>query len=749
MDEFVHVRKNANNDVEVAEMLKLSELISIYKSDDLNNYLLKYTTHNLEEPRLKLNDIQHEWKFLGNNGSNASSIGILRNGEKGLIERITNGVDAVIEKQKTIHGISHAKDSSVIIKEAFPKFYKNKKLIENGGSDQSYPFEADNQVVVAINDTGRSTKPTFDVIDKGTGIKGEEFENTILSIQHGNKIKSDKGYLIGAFGQGGSTSLPFTSATIVISKVEEKYYFTVIKAVDLEDYKNHSYVYLTIDNQIPELECDIEYSNDNYLSNFIMSESGTMIRMIEMDISSNLRNHEITKPGMLGDYINTELFNVGIPIKLIENRKNYSENAHKQNRNSFGTFSKLHTWKKYVKHDYCGTIDIEINNRAYKIDYYTILPPKEEEWGKDGEARRTFEQFNVSLDPILYTVNGQTITTEKFTKLKNAGLSFMRYRLLVVINLDVLGSEKYKFFTTDRNQIKDTDQTNGFLDKVISALANVDKLKEINSIIAEKAINNSVDNELVSEISNEVKGIYNKYLKSGLIIPGGGRGRHYNPRPEEDFLDEITNIEITTTKITFYKDQSVNIVLTTGAQKHVNADAAIYSFVDGKANYNSTPSFMNGRIQYSWDAKALGAGVHQIQFRYFKNNNNQDCIDSNIIAIEILNENSPEKKKDNQKELNLTIQIVNEQEYICDIVKNKENGSILAKLCLESDIMSEKVYGYNSSAEQIKETQAIIIKPMVLYALFLDGLYDDIDDADKKNQLIISHVRSLLASTNI
>ena len=105
-------------------------------------------------------------------------------------------------------------------------------------------------------------------------------------------------------------------------------------------------------------------------------------------------------------------------------------------------------------------------------------------------------------------------------------------------------------------------------------------------------------------------------------------------------------------------------------------------------------------------------------------------------------------ENDNQKELNLTIQIVNEQEYICDIVKNKENGSILAKLCLESDIMSEKVYGYNSSAEQIKETQAIIIKPMVLYALFLDGLYDDIDDADKKNQLIISHIRSLLATTN-
>ena len=39
-------------------------------------------------------------------------------------------------------------------------------------------------------------KPTIDIIDKGTGLLGSEFDKTILSINHGNKLSRDKSYLI-------------------------------------------------------------------------------------------------------------------------------------------------------------------------------------------------------------------------------------------------------------------------------------------------------------------------------------------------------------------------------------------------------------------------------------------------------------------------------------------------------------------------------------------------------------------------
>jgi hypothetical protein len=171
--------------------------------------------------------------------------------------------------------------------------------------------------------------------------------------------------------------------------------------------------------------------------------------MVESEISKRFRDNEVTKPGMLGDYLNTELFNVGLPVKVIENRANYRSNTHSQNRFVYGSQLKLKTSKRYLKKEYCGTINIEHNNRTYNIDYYILLPNDEEKWGSESECKKVFEQFNVYYDPIIYSVNGQTITTERYTKLNNAGLNFLRYRLLVVINLDILGTEKYKFFTTD------------------------------------------------------------------------------------------------------------------------------------------------------------------------------------------------------------------------------------------------------------------------------------------------------------
>ena len=413
-------------------MIYLSDLLSIYKIKPLNEFIKKFTGLNLEENDLMQSDIEKNWKFLGDNKSNGSSISILKNGEKGLVERITNAIDSVIEKQKNIYNMGNPKSNQAIIKKAFPKYYDNQQKVLTNEKSSSYACDADNQVVLAINNGSSSNKPTFDVIDKGTGISNEDFKNTILSINFGNKLSRDKSYLIGAFGQGGSTSLPFSEATIIISKFNNKFYFTIIKAVDLLDYKNTSYVYMTIDNKIPE----VIYNNSNnlteYLKEFADSDSGTLVRMIETDISKSFRDNEITKPGMLGDYINTELFNVGLPVKLIENREDYSLNAHTQSRNSFGSYIKLQTWK-YVQKNYCGSIDVSYRNNSYKIEYFVILPNEKDDWGKDSACKKIFEQFNVYCEPIIYIVNGQTVTTNRFTKLRNAGLNFLNYRLLIII----------------------------------------------------------------------------------------------------------------------------------------------------------------------------------------------------------------------------------------------------------------------------------------------------------------------------
>ena len=199
--------------------IKLSEILEIYKQEDLDSLLKAKFNYDLNENNLTDSMIQKNWRFVGDNVSNASSIDILRDGEKGVVERISNAIDAVLEKQKELHNIKSAKDADVIIKKAFPKFFERKRAILSNEKEKNISsLDASDQVILAINSSRKSNKPTFDIIDRGTGLRGEEFPTTILSLHGGNKISLDKSYLIGSFGQGGSTSLSFAESTIIISK---------------------------------------------------------------------------------------------------------------------------------------------------------------------------------------------------------------------------------------------------------------------------------------------------------------------------------------------------------------------------------------------------------------------------------------------------------------------------------------------------------------------------------------------------
>lgn len=714
---------------------RLSELLSIYKPEQLNAFLRKCLNTNLENKNLLYENISDNWTCVGDTKYNLSAINMLKDSGKGLIERITNGIDAVLEKEKEKNGIVSPKSADDIIKVAFPHYYENKENIKKGKSNRQNACETADKVIVAINDSTKSNRPTVDVVDQGCGISGEKFGDTILSIHKGNKSTTDKNYLIGAFGQGGSTSLPFSFATIIISKKEEKIYFTIVKKCLFADVKMDTYIYLTPNGQVSLIENDNFDYKDDYIKTFINSESGTLIRMIDMEIPREYRVNDVAKPGMLGDFINTELYNVSIPVKVVENRADFISNVHKQNRYSYGSNNKMLTWE-YAKKDYFGTISIQHNSNEYKLNYYFILPPDELDWAKDAKCKDIFKQVNVHLDPIIYTVNGQYISSEKFTKLKNAGLSFLQYRLIVDINLDILGKDKYRFFTTDRSRIQDSDLTNGFLDKVIEALKNEKTIVDMNNYIASQSVNSNIDAELINDISSNVKSIYNKFLKSGNKILNINKWRHVNPTQEEIYYDSIKEFEITTSKQVFYKNESVNIVVTTKAKKSVNDKAKIYMFVDGKQNYNHSESVMNGRIQYTLND--ISIGMHNIQFDLYDDNFNLDKR-SSTFEFSVVNELKEQAESiTNAKDLELNIQLVEDKELIVDTVKNEVDKKIDLYLCLNHDLLVNNLYGKSANNDEIQVLKNQLLEPIILFTLFLGDNYDKIESNDKKNEIILS-----------
>ena len=393
------------------------------------------------------------------------------------------------------------------------------------------------------------------------------------------------------------------------------------------------------------------------------------------------------------------------------------------------------TWE-YARKEYFGTISIEHNTKEYKLNYYFILPPDESDWAKDAKCKDIFKQVNVHLDPIIYTVNGQYISSEKFTKLKNAGLSFLQYRLLVDINLDVLGKDKYRFFTTDRSRIQDSDLTNGFLDKVIEALKNEKTIIDMNNYIASQSVNANIDNELINDISSSVKSIYNKFLKSGNKILNINKGHHVNPSSEEIYHDSIQKFEITTSKQVFYKNESINVVVTTKAKKSVNDKAKIYMFVDGKQNYNHSESVMNGRIQYTLND--IPVGIHNIQFDLYDDELNL-AKRSNVFEFAVVDDLKKQAESiTNNKDLELNIQLVDDKELIIDTVKNEVDKTIDIYLCLNHDLLVNNLYGKSATNDEIQVLKNKLLEPIILFTLFLGDNYDNIEDIDKKNEIILS-----------
>ena len=539
--------------------------------------------------------------------------------------------------------------------------------------------------------------------------------------------------------------MSFSNATIIISKKDGRYYFTIVRLCHSIEIKNDFYVYLADNGRILELEEDI--TGDEFypeIKEFINSPSGTIVRMVDTSISKQFRDNEITKPGMLIDFVNTQLFNVGIPVKISDNRLDYKSNSSKQNRYSYGSYLKLRT-SDYVYLN--GSTTIEHKNRDFKIDYYVLLPIEKEKWGVVNERKAVFNQFNVTLDPIIYTVNGQTISSERYQKLANRGLSFLNYSLLVVIDLDSLGSEKYQFITTDRARLKDYDLTQGFIDKVVEKICNVKDLKDINDVIAQLSVDADVDKGMVNEIQSDVKKDYLKFAVPKDHIPVHQVNPNPpGPNPDPEYFDEIKCLEITTTKNKFYKDEVISIIVKTMARKHVNNDEIIDVFVDGKYATNIDKNSFNGRVQFSFLAKEYEPGNHNIQFAYQKDLLNP--MESELFVFEILDEKTPEKDpKKAFSGLNLVIQMLNDAEVICEVNKNEtdEEKLIVVKLFMQHELLKNEIYGRYASLDETKRLQRDLIKPIALFALFAGDNYDD-RTVDEKNKFIISLAKALIRS---
>src|SRR5690349_7742343 len=148
------------------------------------------------------NERRIAWKPVGDNDNNLATINLGSDPGAGVIERITNAFDAVLEMEWNQRGQpSHLMSPRSAVAQFFG--IRDGKLANVENLEDPDIVSLVERVSVSLRDSERPDRPTVDVRDRGVGLKAEEFAGTILSLNRSRKLR--RLFLAGAYGQGGST----------------------------------------------------------------------------------------------------------------------------------------------------------------------------------------------------------------------------------------------------------------------------------------------------------------------------------------------------------------------------------------------------------------------------------------------------------------------------------------------------------------------------------------------------------------
>jgi hypothetical protein len=358
------------------------------------------------------------WAPIGGKENNRGPIEVSADPGRSLVERLTNGIDAILEAEYERHrGVPDCRSP----RQAATAWIG---ISERGLSEMT---PAQRQAIakrVAIRlslGDGRQGR-LIEVRDLGVGLTPEEMPNSILSLNENNKIR--KHYLAGTYGQGGSSTFAISAFTLIASRraADPRIGFTVVKFLDLppEDYKTGHYVYLTLDEAVPVADV----SEEDFAA-------GTLVRHFGYDLSSY---PSPVGPNSIYGLLNQVLFDPVLPIWLE---------------------SEVHAYRRVIKgsrNALNGAVDEgDENHRGPTLDhnvptfYVSLGDPGNvgfEYWVLERPTRankRPSAAFVNPSRPIILTLNGQNHAELPVSIVrKEAELPYLSQRLIVHIDCDSL-----------------------------------------------------------------------------------------------------------------------------------------------------------------------------------------------------------------------------------------------------------------------------------------------------------------------
>jgi hypothetical protein len=479
------------------------------------------------------------WKPVGDNENNLAIINLGSDPAAGVIERITNAFDAILELEWNERGEpSHLMSPRTAVEQWFG--IRDGRLANVDDLDDPDIVALSKRVVASIHDSERPDRPTIQIRDFGIGIAAEDFTGSILSLNKSRKLR--KLFLAGAFGQGGSTALAYSPYTMILSRARSgrgqgpgrprvnPVAATIVRfnSGDARIDKHGVYEYM------------IDHATGQPLT-FVVPERdfghGTLVRHVSMEISKY--KSVITSPtGSLWFLAHNYLFDPVLPFRIEEHRNNSGHGAAR----SVGGNNRLLSRSRNTEYQRSATLTFR--DGTVVITWWVL--------SAEGEsARDRITQYAQASKPIVVTYNGQKQGDFPNTVIKaELRLPYLERYLIVHVDCDKLDNEsRRQLFPTTREALRDTAIGEDLRRLIVDTLAGDDNLHRLDRERKQRYISR-VDSTAVENIRRRLA----SRVRNVIMASSGGRGPRTAPpegthqptnRPPIPIQEPPTFLEVT------------------------------------------------------------------------------------------------------------------------------------------------------------------------------------------------------------
>lgn len=446
------------------------------------------------------------WRQLGDKPGNYALVNVGSDAADALMERITNAMDAVIEREAELRDERDLDDPRGAAERflGVPGGHVWKMRDKPGQRRDEARRALAQQVRVTLREGTRKEHPTVAVEDDGIGQHPDDFPTTLTSLNESNK--RDKFYLLGAYGWGGASVYAFGDFTLVVSRrnpalrrdgQRDEVGWTIVRYNDLSSDRHSKtgvYEYLVVDHdedprggvprfaaaELPEAQREwsgtsvtmVDFRMDRYVTEPVWRGSRSLwvlagALMFDPIMPFLIRDERPRAAANLKSALEGLVIN-GAATRLTEAKGRRLDHA-EANQEVEGTF------RDTDRITLNGTFHADLTSGgAVDIRWWVI--------GEKGNAKKDWEPILAYVPPdqaVTVSHNGQR--HESYTRLVLEKLSLLSLSKFVVVQIDtdkLSWQEKRLLFSSARDRLKEGSVKREMLDALTAALKDDDLRRE-------------------------------------------------------------------------------------------------------------------------------------------------------------------------------------------------------------------------------------------------------------------------------